>query len=222
LTNAAKPAPPCCIASRYDESPVEMDSPTTRPTLLARLGNASDRHAWREFDRRYGDLVIGYCRGCGLQLSDAEDVRQLVMASFARTFPRFEYSRQVGRFRDYFRTVVRRAIARHVSRHASRELALENSALDALSPGETSEADEQWEEQWVRHHCRRALAKLRESAEPRSIEIFNRLLAGETHEGVAKGLGITCEAVRKSKQRIKDRLREIIAAQILEENGHAE
>ncbi len=54
--------------------------------------------------------------------------------------------------------------------------------------------------------------------EPRSAEIFDRLLAGETVERLAAGYQMTPDAVHKVKQRIRDRLKAVIAAQIREED----
>ncbi len=69
-----------------------MGLETTRPSLLRRLRDPQDHDAWREFDARYGELVLRYCLSRGLQHSDGEDVRQMVMLSLSRTLRSFEYS----------------------------------------------------------------------------------------------------------------------------------
>ena len=51
----------------------------TRASLLIRLRRPADEAAWREFDAAYSELIVRYCRRLGLQLADAEDVRQLVL-----------------------------------------------------------------------------------------------------------------------------------------------
>lgn len=55
----------------------------TRPTLLARVQRADD-DAWLEFAGIYGSLIIRYCRRSGLQLADAEDICQIILAKLAR------------------------------------------------------------------------------------------------------------------------------------------
>ncbi|MCA9253978.1 MAG: sigma-70 family RNA polymerase sigma factor, partial [Phycisphaerales bacterium] len=82
-----------------------MSPDTTRASLLLRIRDPDDQRAWREFDGAYGELIVRYCRARGLQLVDAEDVRQLVMLNLSRSIPRFEYQPEVGRFRDYLRTI---------------------------------------------------------------------------------------------------------------------
>lgn len=119
------------------------------------------------------------------------------------------------------RRVVRCAVARQVSRHTGGEVALDTGVLESLSLASDCEADERWENEWVRHHCRRALAELRGSFEPRSLEVLDRLFAGESMDAIASALSMTPEAVRKAKQRVKDRLREIVTRQIREEDADA-
>lgn len=195
---------------------------TTSPSLLERLRNPQDAAAWREFDRRYGDLVVRYARSRGLQASDAEDVRQLVMLNLSRTLPGFRYSPERGRFRSYLGTVARHAILRWNSRTRCPDP--ESFALpllegiDAAVEG-TTELDEQWDREWVRHHCRMALAAIRRTHDPQSVEVFERLLAGDEPAAVASARGLTLDAVLKIKQRVRARLRELVSEQIREEDG---
>ncbi|MCH9003397.1 MAG: hypothetical protein IIC02_12565 [Planctomycetes bacterium] len=50
------------------------------------------------------------------------------------------------------------------------------------------------------------------------MEIFDRLLAGDTVNTVAGDYQTTTQAVHKVKQRIRDRLKELIAAQVKDED----
>ena len=81
-----------------------------REPSLERVKNRSDDEAWREFEARYGDLIIGYCRSRGLQLTDAEDIRQTIMLSLATALVGFEYDPKRGRFRYYLGRAVRNAM----------------------------------------------------------------------------------------------------------------
>ena len=79
-------------------------------------------------------------------------------------------------------------------------------------------ADERWEREWRHHHLRLAMLNVRASYDPRSVEIFECLLAGQTVGQTATAFDVTTDAVHKIKQRIRVRLRELIAAQIREED----
>ena len=69
----------------------------TRPSLLRRVQNSGDGQAWREFDERYRDLILRYCRRRDLQEADAEDVRQQVMLGLTQSLPRFTYDPTKGK-----------------------------------------------------------------------------------------------------------------------------
>lgn len=79
--------------------------PSTHISLLSRLRQSpADEAAWKEFVRRYGPSISGWCRRWGLQDADAEDVAQQVLLRLARQLPRFEYQRS-GSFRGWLRRV---------------------------------------------------------------------------------------------------------------------
>lgn len=189
--------------------------------MLFRLRDPADQPAWREFDRRYGELIVRYCLACGIQWNDAEDIRQMVLHNLSRSMPGFEYDAARGRFRDYLRRVVRHAIARHQSRHTASEIALENDVLDSFAGGQPDNGDAVWEQQWIRRHCQLALKTLRREADPQHVAIFERLLAGDEIGELAESFELKQESIRKIKQRMKERLQGLIARQLRDEDHDA-
>lgn len=196
-----------------------MDSHATRPSLLARLRDSADDGAWREFDERYRELILRYCRLRGLQASDAEDVRQNVLVSLASSMKRFQYDPARGRFHAYLGRVVGNAIRRLLQQQRQSphfggpwEVAQDPSSdHDAL--------DELWEREWIAHHYRTAFEVLKRSLEPKSLAIFERLLIGDSPETTAQAFQVHVDAVYKVKQRVRARMEQLIGQQIREENG---
>lgn len=191
-------------------------SSATRISLLMRLRDICDDRAWVEFDRRYGPLILSYCRARGWQQSDAEDIRQLVMTKLSQRLQSFEYDSESGGFRRYLRTVVRGEMARHAS----------NCSDDALHSGhrlpetaDSDEAEEAWEREWMHHHFRLAWEHIKNHSDGGSLQVFRQLLSGATPRQVAHASGMTEAAVRKVKQRISDRLRTAITEQLLDEEN---
>lgn len=195
-----------------------MGAETTQPSLIVRVRNPEDQSAWREFDRKYRDLISRYARARGLQSADAEDVRQVVMTNLAKGLRGFEYDPKKGRFRSYLGIVVRNAISQHFRRPGVAARALDTAVLATTEAPEAGGTDKLWEQEWVRHHYRLAMATIRETFEPRSVDMFDRLLAGDSVDGVAADFDATHQAVHKVKQRIRDRLKELIARQVREED----
>ncbi len=195
-----------------------MGSETTQPSLLSRVRDSADDAAWREFDAKYRELILRYGRARGLQTSDAEDVRQIAMANLAKSLRSFEYKPACGRFRGYLGQVVRSAISRHFRRPDEKARALDTSVLVSVKANDAGDADDVWEREWVRHHYRLAMEAVRAAFDPKSVQIFDRLLAGDSVSRLASGFQTTTQAVHKVKQRIRDRLKELIADQIKQED----
>jgi RNA polymerase sigma-70 factor (ECF subfamily) len=77
----------------------------TQASLLVRLRVAApDDQTWAEFVRRYGPLILRWCRRWKLQDADAQDVTQTVLVRLAERLRIFEYD-PTRSFRAYVRTV---------------------------------------------------------------------------------------------------------------------
>ena len=190
---------------------------TTRPSLIGRLKQSEDHDAWREFDRLYGTLIVNFARRRGLDLTDAEDLRQIVLMNLSVAMKSFRLDPERGKFRSYLGKVVANAVYRFRQRPFQRYdvLELDERVLNTLpAPGES---DDTWEQEWVHHHLRLAMSSVERTFDPRSVEVFRRLLDGQRTARVAEELGMTVDAVHKAKQRIRNRLKERIAEQLREE-----
>lgn len=189
-----------------------VDPEVTRPTLIGRLGDPGDAAAWYEFDRQYRDLIVRFCRSRGLHPADAEDAHQLTLLKLVRIMPGFVYDPARGRFRSYLYRAMRSAIAdtreRPIGGPTPVDIAL--TAEAAADPA----AELAWEREWRDHHLRMAMTTVRKTFDPRSLEMFDRLLAGESTAAVAGEFGTTEQAVHKVKQRVRDRLRALVEQQI--------
>lgn len=193
-----------------------MHEDVTRVSLLSRVRDPADHDAWVQFEARYRELILRYALSRGLQHADAEDVRQIVMMSLSAALRNFSYAPQRGRFRNYLGRVVRNAVSRMQGRPRSGTNALDTDVEACADPGESG-PDAIWEQEWVGHHYRLALGSLRETFEPASVEVFEQLAAGKSVAETAEARGLSIQAVHKIKQRIRNRMKELIAAQIRDE-----
>jgi RNA polymerase sigma factor (sigma-70 family) len=198
-----------------------MEPELTQPSLLSRVRNPSDTAAWREFDSKYRELIVRYCRAHGLQAADCEDVRQSVMISLSKALRTFEYQPARGKFRHYLGRTVRNAVFQHFGRPKDRHKGLDTAVLATQPADDASETDELWETEWIDHHYRLAMKTIRETYDPRSIEVFDRLLDGEGVDAVADAFGMSTQAVHKVKQRIRNRMKELVQQQIRDEDEPA-
>jgi RNA polymerase sigma-70 factor (ECF subfamily) len=181
---------------------------STSATLLTRARDPRDEASWATFCARYRPIVVACARGAGMGAWEAEDVAQMVLLDLLRSLRSFRYDPQRGRFRDYLWVLVRHRVRRHHAR--SREELLEQRALEAVSDGRTPALERLWRTEWVRHHLDLAFASLRRDFEPRSLEVFEHLLAGNDEPATAERFGLSVAAVEKVKQRVRARMREIL------------
>src|SRR5262249_1511948 len=85
------------------------DSLKTSLTLLGRLRrDPKDQAAWSEFVARYGPRILQWCRGWGLQESDAQDVTQDVLLKLNGLMARFVHDSS-GSFRGWLKTLAHHA-----------------------------------------------------------------------------------------------------------------
>jgi len=197
-----------------------MQPDATRHTLLARLGNAEDGRAWREFELQYRDLVVRYCLRRGLQESDAEDIYQIVLLSLSTLFRRgFRQQRDRGRFRAYLGRVTHNAVARWCENPGRGVQRLSTEVSLQLGDERPAPSDEVWEEEWRQHHFRRALRQARSGFEASSMRIFDALLEGRSIGEVAQQSGISEQGVYKVRSRVRARMEELVQAQVREEDG---
>lgn len=204
-------------------TPVTAPAPSnvTRVTLLSRVRDPSDAAAWSEFEARYRPLLVRFCRRQGLQQADAEDVTQIILTNLVRALPKFVYDSGRGRFRDYLFRCARNAITNWAARPTGRDVALDTSIEAATAPDGAAadpESARAWEAEWIAHHYRLAMRTIRETFEARSVEVFDRSVAGETVAALSAAFGMSEQAVHKVRQRIKGRMEELIARQIAEED----
>lgn len=202
-----------------------MSVPSTQLTLLARLQNPKDEAAWKRFESRYRELLVRFCMRHGLQPTDAEDVAQSSFTALLNAMPAFRLDPAKGRFRDYLFRVVRSEISRVRAKDlrptgAARTLSISEDSVGETSPHRDTGVDPSqtaFEQEWINHHFRIAMAKVRRTFAPESVAIFERLMRGDPVAAIATDSGMSEQAVHKIKQRVRDRMKSFVEQQIAEE-----
>ncbi len=195
-----------------------MPVPPTQVTLLGRLRDPADERAWQTFEGRYRELIVRFSINQGLQFTDAEDTAQAVLTALLRSMRTFAFDPKKGRFRDYLFRAVRNEISRQKAKaRRPKDLLAGVSISDGTAADESSAANPEleraFEDEWMQHHFRLAMTTVRETHSAESLAIFERLIAGESVASTAQRFATTEQAVHKVKQRLRDRLRELIQQQ---------
>ena len=187
--------------------------PSTRVSLLVRLGDSRDAAAWTQFVDLYAPLVYGYARKQGLQDADAADLAQDVLVSVAGAVGRLEYDPSRGSFRSWLFTIVRRKLSNRRRAQRTRREGTNGSVSETFleqCPAPRSEQD-QWEAEWERGLFAWACEQIRKDVTANTWQAFWRTaVEGESGKQVAADLGLSIPAVYHARSRILARLKELV------------
>jgi len=183
----------------------------TTTELLDGLYDSGNRSAWTEFDNRYRPILYGFLRRMGISDADAADVAQETLARFVQDYRARKYDRNKGRLRSWLIGIARCRLA-DLQRDVGRRGVIHGESAIAGLPDDP--ADESvWEAEERRVIFEQAIRELRETTRfnERTIEAFERVvLRHEPVEQVAAQLGLSPQEIYNAKNRVVDRLREIV------------
>jgi RNA polymerase sigma-70 factor (ECF subfamily) len=186
----------------------------TSASLLARLRHAqADQAAWADFVRRYGPLILGWCRHWKLQEADAQDVTQTVLVKLADKMRTFDYDPSRS-FRAYLKTLARYAwcdfleTCRKPGAGSGDTAVLQ--ALQAVEAGD--DLVQRLNDQFDHEVLAEARTLVQQRVERHTWEAFH-LTAVEGLSGaeVAARLGLKVATVFKAKSKVQKMLQEEVA-----------
>jgi RNA polymerase sigma-70 factor (ECF subfamily) len=182
--------------------------PTTSLTLLDRLRHPDQADAWDRFARLYAPLFMRWAQLQGLSATDAEDLTQTVLIKLVRLLPGYE-RRDGGTFRGWLFAVCRNECRDFRTRRATSPLPGSDGLAAVAAPPPAAAPDEADDRRLLVH---RALELIRGDFSPPTWAAFTRfVLDGVAAADVARGLGLTPNAVYLARNRVLTRLRAELA-----------
>jgi RNA polymerase sigma-70 factor (ECF subfamily) len=186
----------------------------TSASLLARLRQAqADQAAWADFVRRYGPLILGWCRHWKLQEADAQDVTQTVLVKLADKMRTFDYDPSRS-FRAYLKTLARYAWCDFLETcHKPGAGSGDSAVLQALQAVEAGDdLVQRLNDEFDHEVLAEARTLVQQRVEPHTWEAFH-LTAVEGLSGaeVAARLGLKVATVFKAKSMVQKMLQEEVA-----------
>ena len=189
--------------------------PETSESLILRIRDPQDAHAWSQFMAIYQPVVYRLSRQRGLQHADAEDLCQQVFLSVARAVETWEVQQDGPRFRNWLGRVTRNAILNAMTRtkpdRATGTSSVQDLLLDLPDCGDMTTAllDESRMEAY-----RWAARQVQTEFSASTWAMFHETtIGGRSITDVAKTLGSSSGAVYVARcrvmQRIKDKVNEV-------------
>ena len=186
--------------------------PDTRPSLLLRLRDARDQHAWSTFLEIYQPLIYRVIMQRRVQDADAREVTQEVLLAVASSIDQWEADPQRGTFRGWLATITRNLVVNFLIKQSRHPRGSGDSdfrrGLESL-PAPAGDESELFDVEERRQIFRWAAERIRPEFREANWEAFWRTaVEGQGAIEVARELGISPGLVYVSRNRIMKRLRE--------------
>ena len=183
----------------------------TRESLLLRLKDEDNEHAWREFHCIYGRLIFGYSLHYGISYAEAEDIVQEVCVKVFRRIIKFEYSPAKGRFRGWLKTVTRNTVVDYLRRKQSRRnKTVEFREMKQLELMDDKDVDEElWQLEWRKALYEAAMERVRQRVGEETLKTFNEYVLGQrSAEEIAAGADMKTTSIYSIKNRVLKYIKE--------------
>jgi RNA polymerase sigma-70 factor (ECF subfamily) len=191
------------------------ESPTTRPSLLARIRDPRDEPAWAEFVEIYGPLVRRLAHASGLQDADAADLEQEVFRAVAGAIDGWDPDPNRGSFRGWLFRIARNLMINALAarrRHPQGSGDTGVGRLLAEHPDPASEDSALFDTEYRRRLFQWAVERVRGEFRDATWQAFWRTgVEGRPPREVAESLGLSPGAVYVYRNRVMARLRRAIA-----------
>ena len=190
------------------------DSPITRPSLLVRIRDPHDEHAWAEFLEIYAPLVDRLARRGGLQDADAADLVQEVFRAVAGAINRWDPDPSRGSFRGWLFRIARNLMVNLLADRRRNPRGSGDTAVARLlerQPAPDGEDTVHFDAEYRRRLFEWAVEQLRGDFSESTWQAFWRTAVdGEGPRSVAESLGLSVGAVHIAKSRVIARLRQAL------------
>ncbi len=186
-------------------------SPTTRASLLLRLGDSRDYEAWQEFVSLYEPVIYRLLRRHGLQDADARELMQELLLAVSQNVDHWDPDQGRGSFRGWLSRVARNLVINWL-KHSHRKMQGSGDTkwqmfFDQVPTGELAETAE-FDREVRRALFRRAGERVRNEVGETTWQAFWETgINGMSPLAASGKLGMSAGAVRVAKCRVLARLR---------------
>ena len=190
------------------------ETPSTRASLLVRLGDPRDERAWSEFVDIYTPLVYRLARRRGLQDADAIDLTQEVFRSVVAAIDRFDPDPERGAFRAWLSRIARNLTINALAARDRQVRGAGDTAIVRLMdelPAAPDEPAAEFDLEYRRRLFDWAAERVRAEVSDTEWQAFYMTgVEGREPRDVAAALATSVGTVYSYKSRVMARLRRLI------------
>ena len=190
-----------------------VSPPETRASLILLLQDAADVVAWDEFAAIYAPVVYRSARRQGLQVADADEVVQEVLAAVAQSVTQWLQRDDRGPFRKWLFRIARNTAIDFLTRRKHRAWA--EGGDDVTRRLEEVEAAANMSSQFDLEYCREVFLRASEVVQRQVSEttwqaFYRTSVLQESVETVGGQLGLRAGAVYIARSRVMKRLQQVV------------
>ena len=181
----------------------------TRLTLLKKIQDKDDQHAWQEFIDIYKKYIYAIIREVGIPAHDVEDILQRIMLSLWKRLPEMD-AEEIRRFRSYLGKMTQNAIYEYMRQKGQRAQRLEKASNDPelgySKSTDLPEINEIAQREWEQYLTNMALENISQQFSGNAIEVFKLSMQGLDLDKIAEKLDVKAHSVYRLRSRVKERL----------------
>jgi len=181
----------------------------TRLTLLKKIQDKDDQHAWQEFIDIYKKYIYAIIREVGIPVHDVEDILQRIMLSLWKRLPEMD-AEEIRRFRSYLGKMTQNAIYEYMRQKGQRAQRLEKASNDPelgySKSTDLPEINEIAQREWEQYLTNMALDNISQQFSGNAIEAFKLSMQGLDLDKIAEKLDVKAHSVYRLRSRVKERL----------------
>lgn len=186
----------------------------TRRTLLKKIRDQHDDHAWSDFVFYYRSYIYNIIRRMGLNHHDAEEVVQQVVMKAWKQLPDFDYDPNKGRFRGWLCSITGGTTKDFLRKKKDHFVSLEAAVAEGESsfsePVTMPEIEKIADEEWEKYLPELAWKNVEKEFEDNVKNTYYLLKKGKTPKEITAELDLAENTVYVYKKRVVDRLRQEI------------
>ena len=190
----------------------------TRQTLLLKLKDQRDDHAWHEFYDTYHRYIRAILWKMNLQEADANDILQSVMLKIWNKLPEFDYQRSKGKFRNWLSIITANTAKNYIRSENRLYNCLNGDKASWLDDYKSTvlppEIEEISSHEWETFISTMAWENVAKTLSQQMQDVFEALLKGDTVGEIAEKFSMNANTVSVYKKRIKHKMQlEIVRLQ---------
>ena len=177
----------------------------TRQTLLYKLIDSNDEHAWDEFVEYYEGYIYVVIRALGVNKEIAEDLLQDVLIKVWKSLPTYEYREGECTFRSWLTIVIRSTVYNFFRKKSTRNTSknVDYSQVNEANLTSEPEIHRIAEIEWKSYVANMAWINIKNEFTEKTVKIFEMSVEEENTELVGQAFSMSASSVRVYKSRVK-------------------